>query len=314
MKTLLLSITLTFFAATSYGQGYIPIPDTLAVWRQSFGGGGGPGQVIYLKEQIFTAEKVTIASFTYTALRKTGHRKPNYSSPQLFGFTDTLFGYFRNDISAQQVLFRYNLNDTSDRILYDFSLNIGDTIPSTWIGNNWLNVIDSIDTVWMFGTPRKRLLFYDYSGIPFATGAIIEGVGSIHGFAADLTVPLEPTWSDLECFSFKDSAYSEFAAPPDFKHPVYSGSSCWLYSEIKEFENHSSITTFPNPFSNQLNISFEDNEQTTISLYNFLGQLVLQQTFTNNTTVNTAQLAEGIYIYELRNEAGTVKTGKVVKQ
>jgi hypothetical protein len=65
--------------------------------------------------------------------------------------------------------------------------------------------------------------------------------------------------------------------------------------------------------SAQLNISFEDNEQTTISFYNFIEQQVLQQTFSNNTTINTEQLTEGIYIYELRNEAGTVTTGKVVK-
>jgi hypothetical protein len=73
------------------------------------------------------------------------------------------------------------------------------------------------------------------------------------------------------------------------------------------------VRILPNPFSTQLTISLEDNEQTTISLYSFLGQKVLQQTFTNNTTINTEQLAEGIYIYELRNEAGTVTTGKVVK-
>jgi hypothetical protein len=119
----------------------------------------------------------------------------------------------------------------------------------------------------------------------------------------------------LECFSYKDSAYS-FSwgnLPPQLDQPTYSGSSCWLYSEIKEFENHSSVSLFPNPFSTQLTFSVADNEQTSISLYNFLGQKVLQQTFTNNTTINTEQLAEGIYIYELRNEAGTVTTGKVVK-
>lgn len=70
----------------------------------------------------------------------------------------------------------------------------------------------------------------------------------------------------------------------------------------------------PNPFSTQLTFSLTDNEQTTVSLCNFLGQQVLQQAFTNSTTINTEQLADGIYFYELRSDKGTLKTGKLVKQ
>jgi hypothetical protein len=71
---------------------------------------------------------------------------------------------------------------------------------------------------------------------------------------------------------------------------------------------------FPNPFSNQLNISVSGNEQTTVSLYNTLGQQVLQQTFITATTISTEQLAGGIYFYELRNNKGAVMKGKVLKQ
>ena len=74
------------------------------------------------------------------------------------------------------------------------------------------------------------------------------------------------------------------------------------------------VSVYNNPFSKQLTFSLSDNEPTTVSLYNFLGQQVLQQTFTNSTTLNTAQLADGIYFYELRSNKGTMKTGKVVKQ
>lgn len=71
---------------------------------------------------------------------------------------------------------------------------------------------------------------------------------------------------------------------------------------------------YPNPFSSQLTISLADNEQTTVSLYNFLGQQILQQTFTNSTTINTEQFANGIYFYELRNDKGRVANGKVIRQ
>lgn len=71
---------------------------------------------------------------------------------------------------------------------------------------------------------------------------------------------------------------------------------------------------FPNPFSNQLIVSHSDNGQATLSLYNFLGQQFLQQALVNSTTINTEQLSNGIYFYELRNNKGVIKTGKVVKQ
>lgn len=71
---------------------------------------------------------------------------------------------------------------------------------------------------------------------------------------------------------------------------------------------------YPNPFSNQLTFALVGNKQTTVSLYNFIGQQVLQQTLTSTTTINTVQLADGIYFYELRDNKGVIRTGKVVKQ
>ncbi len=101
---------------------------------------------------------------------------------------------------------------------------------------------------------------------------------------------------------------------------VYGCISCYplivnpLTTDVKEIQNGFPINITPNPFSTQLTFSLADNDQTTISLYNFLGQQVLQQTFTNSTTINTDQLADGIYFYELRSDKGALKTGKLVKQ
>lgn len=89
---------------------------------------------------------------------------------------------------------------------------------------------------------------------------------------------------------------------------------CDFASSIQQTKQNTEVSLFPNPFSNQLTFSLADNEQTTVSLYNFLGQQVLQQTFTNTATINTEQLANGIYFCELRNSKGALKTGKVVKQ
>ncbi len=70
----------------------------------------------------------------------------------------------------------------------------------------------------------------------------------------------------------------------------------------------------PNPFSNKLSIFNANNESATISLFNALGQLILQQPFTNSATINTEQMQQGIYFYQLSNSIGTIKSGKIVKQ
>ena len=86
-----------------------------------------------------------------------------------------------------------------------------------------------------------------------------------------------------------------------------------IYAGIADAKNDN-IKIIPNPFSNQLTFSLADNnELTTVYLFNCLGELVLQQTFTNSTTINTVQMQGGIYFYELKNNNGILKTGKVIK-
>lgn len=84
---------------------------------------------------------------------------------------------------------------------------------------------------------------------------------------------------------------------------------------IEKINNDSFSLIFPNPFSTQLNVQYIGNEQTTISIYDFVGQqTIIRKKFTNTTVINLEQLAEGIYFYEIRNEKGLIKNGKVLKQ
>jgi parallel beta-helix repeat protein len=74
------------------------------------------------------------------------------------------------------------------------------------------------------------------------------------------------------------------------------------------------INIYPNPFNDKLNILLKENNQTEIILFDLSLRKCLQQTFTNSTTISSEQLANGIYIYEIRNKIGEFSTGKVIKQ
>ena len=93
----------------------------------------------------------------------------------------------------------------------------------------------------------------------------------------------------------------------------------WEYSldvnlGTNDLRNETQIEIFPNPFTEKLTINSNNYEPSEITLYDLSSRKLLQQTFTNTTTINTEQLAKGMYLYTVRNRNGIVKNGKVIKQ
>ncbi len=74
------------------------------------------------------------------------------------------------------------------------------------------------------------------------------------------------------------------------------------------------IIISPNPATNELTVNTNDNEQSTVAIYDLLSRKVLEQTFTNMVTLNIESLSKGMYMYEVRNKNGVVKNGKVIKE
>lgn len=179
-------------------------------------------------------------------------------------------------------------------------------------------------------------------GLRFSTGPFSEiNVAPINNFAhlySDSVVSDTLLWFKISGSFTADSAYSylaignffqdsftdtsHFGPEPRYYAMYYvddvcvstDSLNCNLPLGIRQTNQNDDVSLFPNPFSTQLTFSLADNEPITLSLYNFLGQQILQQTFTNSTTINTEQLTNGIYFYELRSNKGILKTGKVVKQ
>jgi hypothetical protein len=82
---------------------------------------------------------------------------------------------------------------------------------------------------------------------------------------------------------------------------------------IEEQNQKDAIKIYPNPINDKLIIAINNKEFSEIILYDVASRKLLQQHFTNSTSLNTEQLAKGIYIYEVRDKNGVMKKGKVVK-
>lgn len=87
-----------------------------------------------------------------------------------------------------------------------------------------------------------------------------------------------------------------------------------IISSTKENTPGNPIKFFPNPFIHQLAVEYSGNENATIILYDQLSRQVLQKTLNKSATIDTDYLPAGLYIYELKNEHGTIRIGKIVKQ
>ena len=75
-----------------------------------------------------------------------------------------------------------------------------------------------------------------------------------------------------------------------------------------------SIQVFPNLFNSELNVIINNDNSCEFILYDLQADKLLRKTFSRKIIINTEQLSRGIYIYEVRNNKGVIKKGKVVKE
>jgi hypothetical protein len=83
---------------------------------------------------------------------------------------------------------------------------------------------------------------------------------------------------------------------------------------INELKNKEELILFPNPFSDRINITVKRNELVEVNLFDVTSRKIINKSFAKSISINTEQLAKGIYIYEVRNKNGVIKKGKVVKE
>lgn len=73
------------------------------------------------------------------------------------------------------------------------------------------------------------------------------------------------------------------------------------------------LIAFPNPFADKINIIVKTNELVEVNFFDVTGRKIFYQSFRKSTSINTEQLAKGVYLYEVRNKSGVIKKGKIVK-
>lgn len=301
MKNLfLLIVFLSFIQVQGQTSVYHPFPESDAVWSIYFSQACPPPTTENDYYTYVYGNDTVINNRTYHALT--------------IPFIQTSFpvcnrvqaGYIaalRQDTALRKVYY-IAPNDSIEKVLYDFSLVVGDTFhyDGFWCLGT-LPVVIGIDSILIGGSYRKKW-FFNSSYI----GPIVEGIGSLDDmfFVCEPNPPAPVNWT-LMCFSHSGQGL----------YPG-TGGACHIIldrNEVDKASNRIQASIYPNPFhsSATLKISNFDNLKRELNIYDALGGLRVHQPVSSSLTeIERINLNGGIYFYNLMDARGNVVSGKFI--
>lgn len=193
-----------------------------------------------------------------------------------------LHGLIRDDSTIKKVyaLRFYNINHgcpmNEEYLLFDFSLNVGDTVDLCGLPDFWDYVVQNIYFSEVLGfSTRVYVLDPD----------IYEGMGSSYGLFEYMFAPFKKNGKRYTSSTFLEYYCRE--------------SPCMLFVSNNESVESPSIIISPTPAKDILYISSSAmNEITLITIYSNIGKKEIQVTRDFNK-INVSKLEHGLYIIEL---------------
>lgn len=210
-------------------------------------------------------------------------------------------GSTRSDSTSKKVFF-IPPTDSVEQLLYDFNLNIGDTVRGFL--QSWANpddVVISTDSVLVGNNYRKRWFINSYYNI-----YVIEGIGSTYGL-----LQLSPGVALIDGYDVTLNCFSENSIT---LYPT-AVSNCELITSFNDLSlNVSQISISPNPFQTSATIQVgPEFENGTLKIYNSLGAVVKEVKLNQrNYLLNKNNLPNGIYFLELINNKNNHNTVKFI--
>lgn len=95
------------------------------------------------------------------------------SNYNYYSFNSIYTGALRQNI-AQRRLYYMEPGQFQEALLYDYSLSVGDTLPTSYT-NQIVNIVTAIDTLWLGGTGHRS--FQLSSSLFMGDVSLIEGIG-----------------------------------------------------------------------------------------------------------------------------------------
>ncbi|GAB5418067.1 MAG: hypothetical protein Crog4KO_31470 [Crocinitomicaceae bacterium] len=252
----------------------------------------------------------TINSISYRKVYSRGYLINDNIDPWTPGCTGTHFFDEFDGLIRQDSMSIYTWDGTRDTLLYDFDLSVGDTLPQTAIHSSPSTIVDSINTIIVNGTPRKKIFISDTNSM-VNVSYIIEGVGSDKGlyelFTQDNSAETTCNLQELKCFRVNNQI--EFGTDCDFDELVIG---------IPEKAAYDKVNLFPNPTHGGFSIKYpESSELLQVDCFSSSGSRIkmgIDKTEKGLVYGALDSFPDGIYFIELTFQNGLVIHKKLVKQ
>lgn len=211
---------------------------------------------------------------------------------------DSVFkGYVRS--FGKRVFFRTSWS-TTEHLLYDFDLSVGDTLPFGPLLYYDVLTVTHVDSIQVSNGTYLRVFTLEGNNY---VDQLIEGVGSSAGFLEALEKPYNVNHT-LQCYSQNGQHY-------------FSGtesSDCIFYLDLDRQE-HSGVAAFPNPFSEVLHIPAGMGSTYSYRVRALNGMLVAQgiSDAQQELQISTQSWIPGVYFFEYSRGNGVYSMQKLIK-
>jgi hypothetical protein len=308
MKRLILLFCIGCCWANIHAQSYHPVIENDKVWLESFNMGVNICNYESVYQLRFGGDTLIndityrkILSRTYSPTSAGPYCPPFVLNPNWFELN---YAFMREDTTARKVYLRiWQGNQFGDDVLlYDFSLQEGDTIQSSaYLTDGADYIITSVEDVMLLnGEMHKK--FYHTDGYSF----YIEGIGGEYGLFKPFFEGIGFWWKTLCVEQDGVDLYSQGGG----------NTFCnWLTLDITE-KSFPEVSIYPNPSNGtfvmdlgEANIG-QNNLQ--LIVFNAMGQQVFSAPIQSERFHFQLLPIAGIYFWQLQNNTNSVKTGKIL--
>jgi len=298
-KIILIFIAVSMFMQLASGQEYVPLLGENKQWNVMDASGFG---WVVTKTYMYktTGKDTIIESKLYSIIEKYDSLSNHIS--YVFAREDSDGNFFARIWSP------FN-TDIEDVLLYDFSLEVGDTFS---LHNNIDFVVVSIDSITLSNNERRKIWNFEAANwtdkcnyYPDYDDRWIEGIGSINGIFSP------------GCVSYTD--YLRLLCFYDNNNILYQHSideNCFVSSVgINEDSLDVQIQIYPNPASNHITIETTANQHLPyqLEIFDITGRIVHSEVLSESKTlININMLHSGMYFAKIQ-QGSHVQLKKFIK-
>jgi len=221
--------------------------------------------------------------------------------------------FFLREDSLEKRVWVLPQDSVNEKILYDFSLDIGDSIyldfhpanefyfPSGWY------YVESITNYNLISSTVNKFTLYQKSN-PVYKVYWLEGVGNTYSPIYTLEQKIEPNYPEVLCM-FQDSE-------DIYRHPTWDTCSYFNTSANFDLTKEKMVDIYPNPNSGKfvLKIELQRKTEFQIQLTSNTGQIIYSESVVASfykKEIDFSGYAKGVYALKVVSDGGVV-TKKVI--